>query len=153
MTDPERIDAARETLPAWTTDHRDNYDAVVDVTKAPFGDAERDPITVIPYLQRYVDQMPLAEFEESDWVTLQNDIVSFLARLEAVQRHATWQVREAPNTPRGYRYVLVAADASDTVHFVDPYEVVAIEFQQPEIDVVRMIATIEETLAAPDTAW
>ncbi|WP_433306135.1 hypothetical protein ACQP2F_19985 [Actinoplanes sp. CA-030573] len=149
MTDPDLMDRARETLRTWSEDHRNNYDSVIEVIGAPFGDAERDPTTAIPYLQRYIDEMPFDEFESSDWITLQNDIVSFLAREEAVRRNATWQVREAPNAPRGYRYVLIAADASDTLHFVDPYEVVALEFQQEAIDVVRMIATVEATLESP----
>ncbi|WP_082772020.1 hypothetical protein [Actinoplanes sp. TFC3] len=153
MTDPDRLDAARETLATWSEEHRNNYDSVVEVTHAPFGDAERDPATVIPYLQQYVDELPLDEFEDEDWFTLHNDLVSFVARLQAVRRNAIWQIREDTNAPRGYRYVLVAADAQDTVHFVDPYDVVALEFQQDQIDVVRLAATIEATLDAANTAW
>lgn len=154
MTDPDGADVRHVSLAEWIADHRDNYDAVVEVTGAPFGDAERDPMTVIPYLQRYLDQMPLDEFEKSDWITLQNDCVSFLARFMAVSRGATWAARPTPDTPYGYRYVLVTTDAQGVVHFVDPYLVVALEFQDPdEIDVVHMIATVEATLESPANAW
>ncbi|MEV6491971.1 hypothetical protein AB0M20_25645 [Actinoplanes sp. NPDC051633] len=148
MTDSSRVDEARSGLPDWAADLRDNFDSVIEVVGAPPGEADSDPVSVLPYLQSYINELPLEEFENSDWATLHTDIVSFLARVMAVDRRATWQVREAPNSPRGYRYVLRATDAQGNAHDVDPFEVVAQEFQRRPIDVARMVADTELSLGA-----
>jgi hypothetical protein len=92
--------------------------------------------------------MPLDEFETEDWATLHADVVSFLVKVMTVRYGATWQVRDAPDSPRGYRYVLRATDARGASHEVDPFEVVAQEFQRRPIDVARMLASTELSLGA-----
>ena len=131
------MDDARAGLPGWTDEQRRAYQGFVKVIEAPAD----DPFMAIPHLQQYVDSLPLDEFEQSDWVTLHADLVCFLAESMIVRFGASWQVREAAETPRGYRYVLRLG-----THDVDPFEVVAQEFRNQPIDVVRMLATTELNL-------
>ena len=149
MTDPKTVDNARAGLAEWSAGSRDNFHAVTEVVGAPSGGADRDPISILSYLQRYINELPLDEFEESDWVTLHTDIVSFLAMAMAVERRASWQVRDAPDSTRGYRYVLSAFDAQGNTHDVDPFEVVAQELQHRPIEVARILANAEVSLGAP----
>jgi hypothetical protein len=148
VTDPHPLDAARAGLHDWAAGLRDNFDSVIELVGAPAGEADRDPVSALPYLQTYLDELPLAEFETDDWVTLHTDLVSFLARAMTVQRNASWQVRKAPGAPRGYRYVLRATDAHGAAHDVDPFEVVAQEFRRRPIEVARMLASTELSLGA-----
>jgi hypothetical protein len=142
------VEAARAGLAEWAAESRENFDSVADVVGAPLAEAENDPLSVMPYLQIYIAEMPLDEFETDDWATLHADIVSFLTKVMIDQHGASWQVREAPNSPRGYRYVLRSTDAQGATHDVDPFEVVAQEFQRRPIEVARMLATMELSLGA-----
>ena len=141
--------AARAGLADFVQEMSTNFVSVAKVVEAPLVEAERDPVSVLPYLQTWVDRMPLDEFETSDWVTLHADIVSFLVKVMNAKFGATWQVRDAPNSRTGYRYVIRATDARGATHEVDPFEVVAQEFQRRPIEVARMLATTELSLGAP----
>ena len=145
MTDPN---AARAGLADFAQEMARNFESVAKVVEAPLAEADRDPLSVLPYLQVYISQMPLDEFETEDWATLHADVVSFLAKVMTVRYGATWQIRDAPDSPRGYRYVLRATDARGATHEVDPFEVVAQEFQRRPIDVARMLASTELSLGA-----
>ena len=145
MTDPN---AARAGLADFAQEMARNFESVAKVVEAPLAEADRDPLSVLPYLQVYISQMPLDEFETEDWATLHADVVSFLVKVMTVRYGATWQIRDAPDSPRGYRYVLRATDARGASHEVDPFEVVAQEFQRRPIDVARMLASTELSLGA-----
>ena len=145
MTDPN---AARAGLADFAQEMARNFESVAKVVEAPLAEADRDPLSVLPYLQVYISQMPLDEFETEDWATLHADVVSFLAKVMTVRYGASWQIRDAPDSPRGYRYVLRATDARGASHEVDPFEVVAQEFQRRPIDVARMLASTELSLGA-----
>jgi len=145
VTDPN---AARAGLADFAQEMARNFESVAKVVEAPLAEADRDPLSVLPYLQVYISQMPLDEFETEDWATLHADVVSFLVKVMTVRYGATWQIRDAPDSPRGYRYVLRATDARGASHEVDPFEVVAQEFQRRPIDVARMLATTELSLGA-----
>jgi hypothetical protein len=145
VTDPN---AARAGLADFAQEMARNFESVAKVVDAPLAEADRDPLSVLPYLQVYISQMPLDEFETEDWATLHADVVSFLAKVMTVRYGATWQIRDAPDSPRGYRYVLRATDARGASHEVDPFEVVAQEFQRRPIDVARMLASTELSLGA-----
>ena len=145
MTDPN---AARAGLADFAQEMARNFESVAKVVEAPLAEADRDPLSVLPYLQVYISQLPLDEFETEDWATLHADVVSFLAKVMTVRYGATWQIRDAPDSPRGYRYVLRATDARGASHEVDPFEVVAQEFQRRPIDVARMLASTELSLGA-----
>jgi hypothetical protein len=147
--DSNATEAARAELPEFAQELSENFNSVADVVGAPLDQAEADPLSVMPYLQSYISELPLNEFETEDWATLHADLVSFLARVMRDRYGASWQVREAPNSPRGYRFVLRATDRQGAVHDVDPFEVVAQEFQRRPIEVARMLATTERTLGAP----
>jgi len=145
VTDPN---AARAGLADFAQEMARNFESVAKVVDAPLAEADRDPLSVLPYLQVYISQMPLDEFETEDWATLHADVVSFLAKVMTVRYGASWQIRDAPDSPRGYRYVLRATDARGATHEVDPFEVVAQEFQRRPIDVGRMLASTELSLGA-----
>jgi len=145
VTDPN---AARAGLADFAQEMARNFESVAKVVEAPLAEADRDPLSVLPYLQVYISQMPLDEFETEDWATLHADVVSFLVKVMTVRYGATWQIRDAPDSPRGYRYVLRATDARGASHEVDPFEVVAQEFQRRPIDVARMLASTELSLGA-----
>jgi len=145
VTDPN---AARAGLADFAQEMARNFESVAKVVEAPLAEADRDPLSVLPYLQVYISQLPLDEFETEDWATLHADVVSFLVKVMTVRYGATWQIRDAPDSPRGYRYVLRATDARGASHEVDPFEVVAQEFQRRPIDVARMLASTELSLGA-----
>jgi hypothetical protein len=140
--------AARAGLAEFAQEMSTNFESVAKVVGAPVAQAERDPVSMLPLLQMYVSDMPLDEFEQEDWATLHADLVSFLVKAMTVKYGATWVVRESPDSPRGYRYVLRATDARGATHEVDPFEVVAQEFQRRPIDVARMLASTELSLGA-----
>jgi len=146
--DSNAVEAGRAGLGEFAQELWRNFDSVAAVVGAPAEQAERDPLSVIPYLQAYLSSLPLDEFETEDWATLHADLVSFLARVMTERYGASWQVREAPNSPRGYRYVLRTTDARGTSHEVDPFEVVAQEFQRRPLEVARMLAATELSLGA-----
>jgi len=146
--EPNAVEGGRAGLAEFAQEISGNFESVADVVGAPVAVAERDPLSVLPFLQAYVSEMPLDEFEEEDWATLHADLVSFLVKVMSVKYGATWAVRESPNSPRGYRYVLRATDARGATHEVDPFEVVAQEFQRRPIEVARMLAATELSLGA-----
>lgn len=148
VMDSNAAQAARAGLAEFAQESWKNFGSVAEVVGAPAAQAESDPLSVMPYLQTYIWELPLDEFETEDWATLHADIVAFLARVMFVRCGASWQVREALSSPRGYRYVLRATDARGASHDVDPFEVVAQEFQRRPIDVARMLATTQLSLGA-----
>lgn len=105
-----------------------------------------DPLTLIPALQNYVSRLPLSQFEQSDWVTLQTDLMSYVADF-LIQRHgAQWAVAEDSTTVRGYRYVIEATGHDGEARRIDPTDVVQEEFKKLPIEITRMLASAELTL-------
>jgi hypothetical protein len=149
MTDANTIEAATAGLPAWANEMQENFDSVVDIVNAPADEAAHDPASVLPYLQVYVAQLPLADFESQDSVTLHTDLASFVAQVMIVQRGARWTVRPAPSAPRGYRYVLSTSTADGAEHDADPFDIIARELRNRPIEIARILATTELTLGAP----
>jgi hypothetical protein len=146
--EPNAVEGGRAGLAGFAEELSGNFESVAKVVGAPVAAAERDPLSVLPFLQVWVSEMPLDEFEEEDWATLHADLVSFLAKVMSVKYGATWVVRESPTSPRGYRYVLRATDARGAAREVDPFEVVAQELQRRPIEVARMLAATELSLGA-----
>lgn len=106
----------------------------------------QDPLTLVPTLQNYVSRLPLEQFEQSDWATLHSDLTSFLADV-LVRRHgAAWQIASDPDGPLGFRYVIEAQGLDGNPHRVDPADVVLVEFREPPIEIIRMLANAELTL-------
>ena len=136
----EDIARARAGLPEWARQSHRNFEALVRVLNAPAEQSAEDPLTLLPYLQRYVSMLPLDQFEQSDWVTLHSDLASFVAEVMVKKHRGQWAVREAPNAPRGFRYVIEVGGG-----MVDPFEVVAHELRARPIEVTRMIASAELT--------
>ncbi|MFE2850399.1 hypothetical protein ACFXJO_04610 [Streptomyces lavendulae] len=107
---------------------------------------EGDPLTLIPALQAYVERLPFSEFEQSDWATIHMDLTSYLADV-LIRRHgAAWKIEDDPTSPVGYRYVIEAKGLDGIARRVDPTDVVAIEFHEQPVTIIRMLANAEYTL-------
>ena len=103
-------------------------------------------MSLIPALQGYVSRAPLSEFEQSDWITLHSDLMSYVADY-LIQKHgAQWKVADDPSVPRGYRYVIEATGRDGVTRRIDPADVVRMEFSNLPIEIPRMLASAELTL-------
>ncbi|MFI6939625.1 hypothetical protein ACIBI4_10150 [Streptomyces sp. NPDC050418] len=130
-------------LERWTEEGHLNIVGVARMLGVPEDVYESDPIALIPALQQYVERLPLAQFEESDWVTLQTDLMSYLADF-LVRRHgARWALAEDPASPRGYRYVVEAAGLDGVTRRLDPASAVVREVRHAPIEITRMLAAAE----------
>lgn len=117
--------------------------AMVGASQAQF---EADPLAALPGLQSYVSRLPLDEFEQSDWLTLHTDLVSFLGDVLVRRRGGQWKKVEDSNSPAGYRYFIEATGRDGNVRQVEPYDVVMEEFEHLPIEIGRMIANAEAVL-------
>ncbi|MCN9239910.1 hypothetical protein NGF19_03760 [Streptomyces sp. RY43-2] len=138
---------AREPdLQGWIEEGRRNIIDVSDMLGIPSHVYSRDPMSLIPALQDYVSRAPLDEFEQSDWITLHADLMSYVADY-LIQKHgARWEVVDDPTAPRGYRFVVEATGRDGQTHRVDPADVVRQEFSSLPIEITRMLASAELTL-------
>ncbi|MDT9697331.1 hypothetical protein [Streptomyces sp. P17] len=93
-------------LQEWIEGERRNIIGMADMLGVPSDVYTRDPMSLIPALQDYVSRAPLDEFEQSDWITLHADLMSYVADY-LIQKHgARWSVADDPAAPRGYRFVI-----------------------------------------------
>jgi hypothetical protein len=141
-----RASAPGPDLEQWIEEGRRTVIDVADmlgITPDVYG---RDPLSLIPALQNYVSRLPLEEFEQSDWVTLQSDLMAYVADFLVRKHGARWRVAEDSTTPRGYRYVIEAEGRDGETHRIDPMDVVRTEFGNPPIEITRMLASAELTL-------
>ncbi|MEU8465918.1 hypothetical protein [Streptomyces sp. NPDC029003] len=137
---------ASPILREWRDGGHENAVELADMLGVPAEAYESDPISLVPALQGYVDRLPLTEFEQSDWVTLQADLTSYLADV-LVRRHgASWVIDIAPGNPREHRYVIEAEGLDGAVRRVDPADVISIEMKEQPITIIRMLANAEYTL-------
>ncbi|ORT57948.1 hypothetical protein [Streptomyces sp. CB03238] len=142
---------AREGVPEadlerWADEGRQTVLDVADMLGVPPDVYTNDPLSLIPALQNYASRLPLGEFETSDWVTLQTDLMAYAADF-LIQRHgARWHVVDDFRTPRGYRYVIEAEGGDGEFHRIDPVDVVQLEFGNPPIEIARMLASAEMAL-------
>lgn len=133
-------------LQGWIDEGRRNIVDVADMLGVPPVTYDRGPMSLIPALQDYVSRAPLEEFEQSDWITLHADLMSYVADY-LVQKHgARWEVANDPTSPRGYRFVIAATGRDGQVRRVDPADVVSREFSSHPIEITRMLADAELTL-------
>ena len=105
-----------------------------------------DPLLALPGLQNYVDRLPLGEFEQSDWITLHTDLMSYLGDFLVRHYGADWVKVKDSSSPVGYRYIVEAQGRDGIVHQVEPYDVVMEELQNPPIEISRMLANAEAVL-------
>lgn len=138
--------ASEPDLQEWIEEGRRNIIDVADMLGVPPEIYTRDPMSLIPALQNYVSRAPLGEFEQSDWITLHSDLMSYVADY-LIQKHgARWDIAQDPTTPRGYRYVIEATGRDGQTRRIDPADVVMKEFSSLPIDITRMLASAELTL-------
>ncbi|MFG3659851.1 hypothetical protein [Streptomyces sp. NPDC047706] len=130
----------------WTEGaHRNAAGLAASLGLAPERYAE-DPLLLLPGLQSYVDRLPLAEFEQTDWIGLHTDLTSFLGDL-LVRRHGARWVQVADSTsPAGHRYFVEVKGMDGKPGRVEPYDVVMEEFENLPIEIGRMIANAEAAL-------
>ncbi|MFI2368543.1 hypothetical protein [Streptomyces sp. NPDC018833] len=107
---------------------------------------ETDPLAALPGLQNYVSRLPLEDFEQSDWITLHTDLVSFLGDVLVRHRGGHWSVVDDASSPAGCRFVIEATDLDGNVRQVEPYDVVMEEFEHLPIEIGRLIANAEAHL-------
>ncbi|MFD0025955.1 hypothetical protein [Streptomyces sp. NPDC058382] len=133
-------------LEQWAAEGRRTIIDVSDTLGVPPEIYTSDPLNLIPALQNYVSRLPLGQFEKSDWITLQSDLMAYVADV-LIQRHgAHWIVVDDTMTIRGYRYVIETTGLDGQTRRVDPVDVVLEEFKTLPIEVARMLATAELTL-------
>lgn len=133
-------------LQRWIEEGRRNIVDVADMLGVAPEIYTRNPMSLIPALQDYVARAPLNEFEQSDWITLHSDLMSYVADY-LIQKHgAQWKVADDPSVPRGYRYVIEATGRDGVTRRIDPADVVRTEFSDLPIEIPRMLASAELTL-------
>ncbi|MFE0721024.1 hypothetical protein ACFW23_08735 [Streptomyces rochei] len=133
-------------LQEWIEGERRNILGVADMLGVSYDVYNRDPMTLIPALQNYVSRAPFDEFEQSDWITLHADLMSYVADY-LIQKHgASWSVADDSAAPRGYRFVIEATGRDGHTRRVDPFDVVGKELGSLPIDITRMLASAELTL-------
>ncbi|MBV6702330.1 hypothetical protein [Kitasatospora aureofaciens] len=138
--------ASEPDLQGWIEEGRRNIVDVADMLGVAPEIYTRDPMSLIPALQAYVSRAPLNEFEQSDWITLHSDLMSYVADY-LIQKHgAQWKVADDPSVPRGYRYVIEATGRDGVTRRIDPADVVRTEFSNLPIEIPRMLASAELTL-------
>ncbi|GAA0924414.1 hypothetical protein GCM10009549_45020 [Streptomyces thermoalcalitolerans] len=130
----------------WAEDRHRNAIEVAGMLGIPPEVYTRDPMTVIPALDDYASRAPLNEFEESDWITLHLDLVSFLADFLTQKYDARWILEDDPEGPVGHRYVIEATGFDGQTHRIDPVDIVRMEFSSPPIEIARLLATAELNL-------
>ncbi|MGX1668553.1 hypothetical protein [Streptomyces sp. NPDC055400] len=133
-------------LERWIEEGRRTILDIADMLGVPSSAYTSDPLNLVPALQNYVSRLPLSQFEQSDWVTLHSDLMSYVADF-LVRRHgAHWLVVDDSTTPRGYRYVIEAEGRDGETRRIDPADVVLAEFDNMPIEITRMLASAELTL-------
>jgi hypothetical protein len=141
-----RASAPDPNLERWIEEGRRTIIDIADMLGVLPDAYTRDPLNLIPALQNYVSRLPLGQFEQSDWVTLHSDLLSYVADF-LIQRHgARWDVVDDSTTPRGYRYVIEAQGHDGEIRRIDPADVVMTEFDNLPIEITRMLASAELTL-------
>ncbi|MEV0982366.1 hypothetical protein [Streptomyces sp. NPDC049915] len=140
------VNAEELDLQGWSEERHRNAIDIADMLGLSPEIYASDPTGLIPALDDYVSRAPLSEFEESDWVTLHLDLASCVADFFIHKYGAHWIVADDPTGPVGLRYVLEATGLDGQTHRVDPIDVVAKEFANRPIEIVRMLASAELTL-------
>ncbi|MEU9144754.1 hypothetical protein [Streptomyces sp. NPDC048349] len=120
-----------------------NLGSMLGISAEQYAD---DPLVLMPGLQSYADRLPLAEFEQSDWITLHTDLTSYLGDLLVLRHGAAWTKVADPSSPAGYRFFVEARGLDGTVRKVEPFDVVMEEFENLPIEIGRMIANAEIVL-------
>ncbi|MGW1891300.1 hypothetical protein ACWCP6_13745 [Streptomyces sp. NPDC002004] len=133
-------------LREWSEERHRNAIDIADMLGVPPEVYARDPMSVIPALDDYVSRAPLGEFEENDWITLHVDLMSFVADFLIRKYGARWILVDDPAGPIGYRYIIEATGNDGHARRVDPVDIVKMEFANPPIEIVRMLASAELTL-------
>ncbi|MER6733987.1 hypothetical protein [Streptomyces puniciscabiei] len=140
------VNADEPDLQGWSEERHRNAADIADMLGVPPEIYASDPTGLIPALDDYVSRAPLSEFEESDWVTLHLDLASYVADFLIHKYGARWIVADDPTGPVGFRYVIEATGLDGQTRRVDPIDVVAKEFANRPIEIVRMLASAELTL-------
>ncbi|MFE7396056.1 hypothetical protein [Streptomyces sp. NPDC057557] len=133
-------------LERWVEEGRQTVIDIADMLGVPPVVYTRDPLSQIPALQNYVSRLPLDQFEQSDWMTLHGDLMSYVSDFLIQMHGARWVVVDDSTASRGYRYVIEVGDRDGVNHKIDPADVVMAEFGNLPIEITRMLASAELTL-------
>ncbi|WP_330238850.1 hypothetical protein [Streptomyces sp. NBC_00525] len=133
-------------LKRWTEEGRLTIIDVADILGVPPDIYTSDPLNLTPARQSYTTRLPFHEFEQSDWITFQTDLMAYVADF-FIQRHGAKRVViNDSTTPLGYRYAIEATGRDGRVRTADPAEILREELKNSPIEIVRMPASAELTL-------
>ncbi|MFI6089561.1 hypothetical protein [Streptomyces sp. NPDC051218] len=141
-----RAAAPDPDLERWIEDSHRNIVGIADMLGVASDVYTSDPMKLVPALQDYVSRLPFREFEQSDWLTLLSDLMSYVSDFLIEKHGARWNVVDDATAPRGYRYVIEAEGRDGQTRRIDPADVVRVEFGNLPIEVTRMLASAELTL-------
>ncbi|MEU5833633.1 hypothetical protein ABZ820_08090 [Streptomyces diacarni] len=141
-----RRNETEENLASWAEECQANAARLADMLGVPAADYRADPLAALPAWENYVSRLPLADFEESDRVTLHTDLVSFLADFMVRAKGAHWEATPDASAPGGHRYVLTAMGLDGRVRHCDPFAVVQQVSRELPLDPTRVLATAELAL-------
>ncbi|MFJ7626056.1 hypothetical protein ACIQZN_06155 [Streptomyces sp. NPDC097595] len=133
-------------LKRWTEEGRLTIIDVADMLGVPPELYTSDPLNLAPALQNYTSELPFHEFEQSDWITFQTDLMAYVADFLIQCHGAKWVVIDDSTTPRGYRHVIEAIGKDGRVRTADPTEIAREELKNSPIEIIRMLASAELTL-------
>lgn len=139
----DAVQAARAGLDGWAAERRLTVSELLAILDIPEATHAADPLFAAVPLQQYTDSLPLAEFEEPDWVTLHNDLASYLSDVLIRKYGAAWVVVGDDASPAGFKYLVEAVGRDGERRTVDPYDVVFEEFSFLPIQILRMVANAE----------
>ncbi|MGW0668206.1 hypothetical protein [Streptomyces sp. NPDC002746] len=135
----------------WSAGARDRAAGVTEIIGVTTDQYAEDPLTLIPGLQKYVDRLPLSDFEQSDWIALHTDLTAYLGDLMVRRHNATWVKVSDSSSPTGYRYLIEATGIDGATYHAEPYDVAMEEFERLPIKITRMVANTEAVLhVTPD---
>ncbi|MFF7382917.1 hypothetical protein [Streptomyces griseoluteus] len=137
-------------LRAWAEGEAANACWFADALGVPPEVYGRDPASLVPALQDYVSRVPFAEFEQSDWITLHADLMSYVADHLVRTYQARWNVVTDDTSPSGYRYVIEAAGRDGRHRRLDPARLVGEELSGLPLEVTRLLARAEAALGLSD---
>ncbi|MFE1029337.1 hypothetical protein ACFW5I_33145 [Streptomyces sp. NPDC058818] len=133
-------------LERWIEEGRATVLDIADMLGVSTDSYTSNPVKLVPYLQNYVSRLPLSDFEQSDWVTLHSDLLSYVADFLIRIHGARWVVVEDLAMPGGYRYVIEATGREGEVRRVDPADILANELKESPVEISRLLASAELTL-------
>ena len=137
--------SAQETdivLERWESQRQAALAAFMDALGAGDLDLDADPLTLLPYLNRFVAVQDYDDFDEDDWLYLHTMLAAYIADVLIRKYGARWRLR---NDSRGPNYMLAAIGYDGCEHEVSPLDVVYVSLRDIPPEPTHMLANAELT--------